>query len=73
VTRSFNDAHELRKEGDPLEVYFCGNCGTVCVNNHRDSNDGCPSCHVCMNWRKLRSAVYFFDGGEAPHIEDPDV
>ena len=58
------------KEGDSLELYFCGHCGTVGVVNNRDSGTGCPACHVVMNWRKIRVAAYFFDGGGAPHTEN---
>lgn len=64
-------ARPFSKEGESLELYFCGHCGTVSALNHRD--DHCPVCRTVGNYRKLRVAAYFFDGGEAPFTpEDPE-
>lgn len=56
-----------RKEG-PLQLYYCGGCGTVSVDNKRDGS--CPVCNVVMDWRVLDIKGHWVqpeDTGEAPH------
>lgn len=63
-------------QGDRLVLYACKNCCTVSTRNFRDSEHGCPVCHVVMEVSKIKaeSDTLFVEMSDAPHVdEDADV